>query len=128
MIQTVAMNSKRAAFIGLLLALPGAVLLALLMLKIEPNFGPLAFMLRTPVDRPNVIGSAIAFTLTVLLPMVAFIVNAAPIAQSIRAGAGWLGHPANLAVALASLLVITVLAGNIIVDQYPCWVGVPNCD
>ncbi len=34
----------------------------------------------------------------------------------------------NLLLAVAILFFIIMFAGGIIVDQYPCWIGVPNCD
>jgi hypothetical protein len=44
------------------------------------------------------------------------------------AGAGVLARPLNLLVALVTLSFILSVVGGIVVDQYPCWVGVPNCD
>jgi hypothetical protein len=61
-------------------------------------------MLTGEVGQPNVVGSAIVFGAW-LLALVAFIVNVDPIVRDARAG-----------------------LGGIVVDQYPCWVGVPNGD
>ena len=63
-----------------------------------------------------------------LLCLVAAVINAWPIVRSARAGAALARKPANLIVAAASLAFVLLFVVGIIVDQYPCWIGVPNCD
>ena len=116
-----------AAIAAGVLALPFAVIFALLLLHIEPPLGPLQSILRGEVDRPNVLGSAIVFGAW-LLSVVALVFAVTPIVRSMRAGVGIAASRLNLLVAAAiSLLVFSFVAG-IAVDQYPCWIGVPNCD
>lgn len=121
-------NPRSVAIFSLMLALPGAVLFSLFLLHIEPPLGPLEPLVTAPVDQPNIIGSAIALTLILFLPIVAFIINLGPIMRNARAGNSIAANPTNLLVAAAILFIITMFVGGIIVDQYPCWVGVPNCD
>lgn len=112
-----------AALVGLLLALPGAALYVLLVLHIEP---PLGFLGRDlSPDGPNVLGSLVALCLLVILPLTGFLLNLAPLR---RAESGPLSRPANVAVAGACLIVVLLVVSSIMIDQYPCWVGVPNCD
>jgi hypothetical protein len=54
--------------------------------------------------------------------------NVSPVVRDARAGLSIVKHPANLVVAVATFTFVAVFLGGIIVDQYPCWVGVPNCD
>jgi hypothetical protein len=109
------------------LALPFAIIFALLLLHIEPPLGPLGSMLKGEVDRPNVLGSAIVFGAW-LLSVLALGFAVAPIVRGVRAGLGISASPLNLLVAaVISVLVVSFVAG-IVVDQYPCWIGVPNCD
>src|SRR6185295_4219203 len=54
-------NDSSAAIAAGVLALPFAIIFALLVLHIEPPLGPLESMLKGEVDRPNVLGSAIVF-------------------------------------------------------------------
>lgn len=116
-----------AAIAAGVLALPFAVIFALLLLHIEPPLGPLESMLKGEVDQPNVLGSAIVFAAW-LLSVVALVFAVAPIVRGVRAGRGIAANPLNLlAAGVISALVVSFVAG-IVVDQYPCWVGVPNCD
>jgi hypothetical protein len=48
--------------------------------------------------------------------------------RSARAGATLTSKPANLVVVAASLAFVLLFVVGIFVDQYPCWIGVPNCD
>ena len=125
--KTILTNPKSSAITSFLLALPFVILFLPLMLGVELSFGPLEPLLRMPVDRPNVIGSAIVLGAWLLL-LVAFIVSLVPIVRNVRAGNSITAYPVNLLLAVATLLFITMFVGAIIVDQYPCWIGVPNCD
>ncbi len=122
------MSSRSAAIGGVLLALPFAIIVTLLLIGGEPpRFGPLEPLLTAEVDQPNVVGSAIVLGAW-LLALVAFIANVNPIVRDSRAGRGIATHPANLLVAIATFCFVAFFVGAIIVDQYPCWIGVPNCD
>lgn len=121
-------DSKAAAIVGALLALPFATLFTLLaVLRVEPPLGPLERLVTTPPDQPNVAGSAIVLAAW-LLCLVAVVVSAWPVVRAARAGAALASKPANLVVAAASLAFALLFVVGIIVDQYPCWIGVPNCD
>ena len=121
-------NPRSIAIIGFFLCLPFTLLFTLLILNIEPYFGPLQPLLNNPdPDQPDVLGSLIALG-TMLLVLAAFIINLIPVVRTLRAGGGLTSHPVNLVLAIATLATIAMIIGGIIVDQYPCWIGVPNCD
>lgn len=116
------------AIAGLLLALPFAILFGSLLIGGDPpDFGPLEPLLVSPAEGPNVVGSAIVLG-TWLLTLVAFIVNVDPIVRDARAGRSIGTHPASLLVAVGAFVLVALFVGGIVVDQYPCWIGVPNCD
>jgi hypothetical protein len=51
-----------------------------------------------------------------------------PIAQNIRAGNRVAAKPLNLLLRVAFSALITTFWLGIIIDQLPCFLGVPNCD
>jgi hypothetical protein len=123
-----AINSTKSAIIGVILSLPAATLFSLLVLNIEPPFGPLEPWLgRAEPDKPHILGSLIVLFLTLLLP-VAFFINLRPVLLNRRAGHGVAASPVNLCIVVGVFAFLAWIIGSIIVDQYPCWIGVPNCD
>ena len=121
-------NPMSAAIISFILALPFVIILSLLILNIKPHFGPLESLLNNPdPDQPNVLGSLIVLG-AFLLAVLACIIARAPIVRTMRAGGSLFAHPFNLMLAVVVLSFITRLVVGIMVDQYPCWIGVPNCD
>jgi hypothetical protein len=117
-------NPKNSAITGLLLALPFITLILLFTFGIEPDLGPLDPYL----DPENShIGSFTVFG-ALLLSLAGFAISVIPVVQSMQAGNGITAHPINLLLASIILFFILAFAGLIIVDQYPCWVGGPNCD
>lgn len=119
-------GARSAAIVGAVLALPFALLYSLLVLHIEPPLRVLESLKVAP-DQPNVVGSAIVLGAW-LLSVVAFVVTLSPIVRDARAGRPLLTHPVNLALAIVILLFVVAFAVSFVVDQYPCWIGVPNCD
>lgn len=99
------------AGLGVLMCLPVLALLALLVLGVQPSI-PL-------IDRlPSRQGSFVAIGLFALVP----------VALAINLGPALRRAPGNLAAALLRFGTIATVVGLIVADQYPCWVGVPNCD
>jgi hypothetical protein len=122
--KTIRTKPGSAAIGSFLLALPSVILTLLVMLGIEPSLGPLDRLL---TENGSHLGSIIALGAALLL-LVAFIVSISSILRSVRAGNGITSKPASLLLAIATLFFIVLIAGGIVVDQYPCWIGVPNCD
>jgi len=126
--KNIVINPRAAAIISIILALPFPVLFMIAWLEIEP-FNGLLNTLFTEADgyRQNALGVVVTIGAALLL-LAAFIVSLVPIARNIREGNNIVSNPLNLLLAVALLVVITMFVGGIIIDQYPCWIGVPNCD
>lgn len=109
--RNIAMNAKSAALIGFVLVLPFALLEAL----------------NNAITRQNAPGLIVLFGLLWLLP-VAFVVTLVPVVRAARAGKSLTARPINLLSRVAFLALIAMLWGGIVIDQLPCFMGVPNCD
>ena len=121
-------SRKSATIISFLLTLPITIIYSLLVLNIEPDFGPLEHLLTSPdPDQPDVVGSLIVLGAMLLLPL-AFVINLRVILRAKRARKSLTAHPFNLVLAVGILAFTALIVGEIIIDQYPCWIGVPNCD
>lgn len=77
-----------------------------------------------PASAPDL---AVLFGLLWLLPT-AFVALAAPIVRGARAGHGILANPAGILLRLLLLLLLAVAWTGLLIDQMPCFLGVPNCD
>jgi hypothetical protein len=64
----------------------------------------------------------------VSLPIVAGIIAGGPVARTLRAGGSLFEHPVNLIIVVLILSTFAMGLGGLIIDQWPCFVGVPNCD
>lgn len=118
--------ARSAAIAGALLALPFALIFSLLVLHIEPPLRLLESLAVGP-DQPNIVGSAIVFGAW-LLSVVALVITLSPNIRDARAGRGITTHPVNIALAIVILFFVGGFIVSFVVDQYPCWIGVPNCD
>ncbi len=109
--KNLAMNPKSAALIGLVLVLPFALLEAL----------------NNTITGRNAPGLIVLFGLLWLLPM-AFVVTLVPLVRAARAGNGLTAKPVSLLSRVAFSALIAMMWGAIVIDQLPCFMGVPNCD
>lgn len=67
-------NPKTAAVIGILLFLPGVLMLSLLILGIEPTLGPLQPYLQ-PAEGPHILGSLVVLFAILVLPTAGVLIN-----------------------------------------------------
>ena len=109
--RTVAADLGLAAIISLVLTLPFAILESLF----------------NVVNKQNAPGLVVLFGLLWLLPT-AFIVILALTVRAVRAGNGTTATPVYLLLRVALLGLIAMTWGGILIDQLPCFLGVPNCD
>ena len=58
----------------------------------------------------------------------AFIIAIAPIVRTIRTGDRLLARPVKLMFRLVFLALVAWMWGSLLIDQLPCFLGVPNCD
>jgi len=122
-------NHKSAAIIGFLLAMPLAILLLIEISGIEPLHGFLMTLTTEAGNNPqlNTFGRILMLGTLLLLPL-GFIISLVPVVRNVRAGDGFTVNPVNLLIAAALFIFIAILVIGFIIDQYPCWIGVPNCD
>ncbi len=117
-------NSKSNALVSLLLAFPFTILFLSFIFGLQPSLGALDPLLNAEGSH---LGTFIVLGALILLLM----------GLGISSKTAWLGIKQgdhsfttriNLLMAGAIFLVLMGFIGAIIIDQYPCWVGVPNCD
>ena len=104
-------NPKSLALISFILVLPFVILESL----------------NNTITKQNALGLIVLFGLLWLLA-IAFIVILVPIVRTVRAGNSVMANPINLLLRVAFLALIAMMWGGIIIDQLPCFMGVPNCD
>jgi len=64
----------------------------------------------------------------VLFPVVGGVIASRPIVSSLRAGGSLFVHPINLIIVVVISFLFAAGVISLIVDQWPCFTGVPNCD
>ena len=64
----------------------------------------------------------------ILLPIAAGIIAGGPIVSTLRAGGSLFAHPIHLIIVVVISFLFAAGVVSLIVDQWPCFVGVPNCD
>ena len=109
--QSITTNLRSPAIISLILVLPFVIL---------------EFMFN-PVNQQDAPGLTVLFGLLWLFPM-AFIIILRPLVRNVRVGNSIMRNPMKLLLRVAFLVLIATMWGGILVDQLPCFVGVPNCD
>ena len=117
---TLLTNPKSTATISLVLILVPLIVSLLNSLGWSPTGPNSVFSIPVPTQ-------LIALIL-VSFPVVAGIIAAAPIASSLRAGGSLFTHPINLLIVVFLLSIFAIGFATFVVDQWPCFIGVPNCD
>lgn len=64
----------------------------------------------------------------ILFPIAAGIVAGRPIVYTLQAGGSLLAHPINLIIVIFILSTFVIGFSSLLIDQWPCFIGVPNCD
>jgi hypothetical protein len=122
-------NPRSASIFSFILILPLVLLFPIAALEIEPFYGLIqSAFVQADGYTTTVFGKVIMIITILLLPLLAFIANFIPIMKNVRAGNSILAHPVNLLLGIAISSFFIIFIGGVIVDQYPCWMGVPNCD
>jgi len=126
---TLLTNPKSALMISVVL------ILSVIILSLLDSLGwePLERLLNGPnPEQLSVFGVRVAsqFIAIVLLsiPVVAGIIAGGPIVSTLRAGGSLFAHPINLIIVVLISFLFAAGVVSLIVDQWPCFVGVPNCD
>lgn len=79
------------------------------------------------VFRARVASQLIALSL-ISIPIAAGIIAGRPIVRTLRAGGSLFAHPIHLIIVVILLFLFAAGVVGLIVDQWPCFMGVPNCD
>ena len=67
------------------------------------------------------------FAMMWILPVL-FILTRMPILRNLRAGDTLIAQPINLLIRVVVLVLVAILWTGLLLDQMPCFLGVPNCD
>ena len=89
----------------------------------------LPFVIMEVVNRRN-FNEGFPFPLFVimwLLPVL-FVFTGMPILRNVRAGNSILANPVIVLIRVVFLILIVWFWGALLIDQMPCFLGVPNCD
>jgi hypothetical protein len=66
--------------------------------------------------------------LLISLPIAAGIIAGRPIVNTLRAGGSLFAHPLHLIIVVFISSTFAIGFASFIMDQWPCFIGVPNCD
>lgn len=72
-------------------------------------------------------GQIISLTL-ISIPVAAGIIAGGPIVRTLRVGGSLFAHPIHLIIVVVISFLFAAGLVGLIVDQWPCFIGVPNCD
>jgi hypothetical protein len=64
----------------------------------------------------------------ILFPIAAGIIAGRPIVNALRAGGSLFAHPVNLMIVVLISFTFAYGFTTLLIDQWPCFIGVPNCD
>lgn len=78
-------------------------------------------------ELPYLPGQIVAFLLG-FLPVAAGIIAGRPIVNTLRTGGSLVAHPLHLIIIVALSLLFSAGFIFLLIDQWPCFIGVPNCD
>ena len=120
------LESRNAAATGILMTMPFAVLFFGAVNNIPPFNGMLDPYFASG-GIMKVLPVVLLGTSLLLLPL-ALALNVLAVLKRRKGKEDVTGLTFNLTLSVMILLVIAVLIIEFIEDQYPCWVGIPNCD
>jgi hypothetical protein len=64
----------------------------------------------------------------ILFPIAAGVIAGRPIVGTLRTGGNLFAHPIHLIIVVLLLSTFVIGFANLLIDQWPCFIGVPNCD
>lgn len=123
---TLLTDPKSAAIISVILILSPFILAWLDSLPWVPLDLDRLFNGSNP-EVPYLPGQIIALAIFAI-PIAAGIIAGGPIARSLRAGGSLFAYPTHLIILALILLPMAIGLVSLIIDQWPCFMGVPNCD
>jgi hypothetical protein len=64
----------------------------------------------------------------IIFPVAAGMIAGGPIISTLRAGGRLFAHPLHLIIVVFLLSTFAIGLATLLIDQWPCFIGVPNCD
>ena len=121
---TLLINPRSAAIISVVLFLSPGIL------SLLDSIGWLSLdrLFNGPNPEVAYLPGQIINLLLVSIPIVAGIVAGGPIVRTLRAGGSLFAHPLHLTIVVIISSTFAIGFVAFIIDQWPCFVGVPNCD
>ena len=110
-----------------LLITPKSVLITSVVIILFLAIIPLLNGPNSEVFRIQVPSQFIAFAF-LSLPIVLGMIAAKPIVKTLRTGGSLFAHPIHLIIVVVISFLFAMGFVSLILDQWPCFVGVPNCD
>jgi hypothetical protein len=89
---------------------------------------PLDRLLNGPNPEQPYIPGQVVSLLLISIPIAAGIIAGGPIVNTLRAGGSLFAHPLHLIVVVVILFLFAAGVVSLTADQWPCFLGVPNCD
>jgi len=121
---TLLTNPKSALMISVVLFLFPVILSLLDSL----GWVPLERLLNGPNPEVTYLRGQIISLGFILFPVGAGIIAGGPIVRTLRAGGSLFAHPLHLIIVVVISFLFAVGLVGLVVDQWPCFIGVPNCD
>jgi hypothetical protein len=106
------------------------LILSVVILSLLDSLGwmPLECLFNGPnPEQPYVLGQVISLAL-ISIPIAAGIIAGGPIVSTLRGGGNLFAHPLHLIIVVVISFLFAAGVVSMIVDQWPCFIGVPNCD
>ena len=89
---------------------------------------PLDRLLNGPNPEQVYVPGQVISLILISIPVAAGIIAGGPIVRTLRAGGSLLAHPLHLIIVVVISFLFAAGVVGLIVDQWPCFMGVPNCD
>jgi hypothetical protein len=121
---TLLTNPKSALIISIILILSPIILSWMDSL----GWVPLQRLLNGPNPEQSYVPGQVISLLLISIPIAAGIIAGGPIVSTLRAGGSLFAHPLHLIVVVVISFLFAAGVTSFIVDQWPCFIGVPNCD
>ena len=113
---------------ALMTSLALILFIALLSFLASTGWEPLERLINGPNPEQAYIPGQVITLLLISIPIAAGVIAGGPIVRTLRAGGSLFAHPIHLIIVFVILFLFTTSVVSLIVDQWPCFMGVPNCD
>ena len=121
---TLLTNPKSALMISVVIVLS----LVIVPLLASLGGGPLERLINGPNPEVTYLPGLFITLMLISIPIAAGIIAGGPIVSTLRAGGSLFAHPLHLIIVVVISFLFATGVISLIVDQWLCFIGVPNCD